>query len=157
MSFIASKKAGYVLRMMSLGAFSFMMIFAAIMVLQNDELTKIIPDTPARSMAIFFGYIVAIFGFNYASAIKGRNFMGWKVESLTMAGLFFLFAGIFFSQAFPTSEIIKSNSWIPFLGSEEIKKPNYWYTLLSVLALPLFFAAASLVRKKRAWIEGNLL
>lgn len=157
MSFIASKKAGYVLRMMSLGAFSFMMIFAAIVILQNDELTKIVPDTPARSMAIFFGYIVAIFGFNYASAIKGRNFMGWKVESLTMAGLLFLFAGIFFPQAFPTSEIIDSDSWIPFLGSEEVNRPNYWYTMLSIPALPLFFSAASIVRKKRAWKEGDLL
>lgn len=157
MSFIASKKTGYILRMMSLCAFSFMMIFAAIVILQNYELTKIVPDTPFRSMAIFFGYIVAVFGFNYASAIKGRNFMGWKVESLTMLGLLFLFAGMFFSYAFPTSEIIKNDSWIPFLSPTYINKPNYWYALLAIPTFPLLFSAANIVRKSRVWKEGNLL
>ena len=157
MSLIASKKAGYILRLMSLGAFSFMMLFASIVILQNEELTKIVPDTPARSLAIFFGYIVAIFGFNYAAAIKGRNFMGWKAEFLTLTGLFFLFAGLFFSQAFRILETIDNNIWIPFFGSDEVSKPNYWYALLTIPSLPLFFFAADIVRKTRIWKEGDFL
>lgn len=156
MSFIASKKSSYILRLMSLSAFSFMMIFAAIVILQNEELKKIVPDTPIRSLAIFFSYIVAIFGFNYASAIKGRNFMGWKAEFLTITGLFFLFAGVFASQAFRSVDVVDSNVWIPFFSGSEVSKPNYWYLLLSTPALPLFYFAADIVRKTRVWREGDL-
>src|SRR5690606_13796302 len=81
-----TRRAGFALRMLSLGAFSCMALFAALVVIQNEELAKLVPVSTARTLSILFAYIVAMITFNYALAIKGRNFMGWKSESLVMLG-----------------------------------------------------------------------
>lgn len=106
MSLDVTKKSGFVLRMLSLSAFSCMILFAGIVVIQNEELGKIIPPSTARTLSIFFGYIVAMITFNYALAVKGRNFMGWKNEALIMLGFIVIFVGMFLPHAFPSSEVV---------------------------------------------------
>lgn len=150
MTLIMTKRSGFALRLMSLGAFSCMMIFAAIVVLQNAELEKVVPSSPARTMMLLFGYTLSIITFNYAMAIKGRNFMGWKIEAVTMIGAALVFSGIFLAHGFPVVKEVKSESWIPFISSQ-ISEPNWAWVWLSAAGLPFLAIALKMLRSLPLW------
>ncbi len=156
MSLDITKRSGFVLRMLSLIAFSCMVLFAGIVVIQNEELGKLIPPSTARTLSIFFAYIVAMITFNYTLAVKGRNFMGWKNEALIMIGFIFAFVGMFLPHAFPTSEVIATESWIPF-SSEEIThlKANWVYASISFLAVPVLYLAWKGINKMPLWSSSH--
>lgn len=40
--------------------------------------------------------------------------MGWKNEALIMLGFIVIFVGMFLLRAFPSSEVVVDESWIPF-------------------------------------------
>nr|WP_156889269.1 hypothetical protein [Halomonas sp. 1513] len=152
MSLDVTKRSGFILRMLSLVSFSCMILFAGIVVIQNDELGKIFPPSTARTLAILFAYIVAMITFNYALATKGRNFMGWENEALIMIGFVIIFVGMFLPHAFPSSEVIRSESWIPFSSKEVTKlKPNWMYALVSLMAIPFLYKAWRGIRAMPLW------
>jgi hypothetical protein len=156
MSLEVAKRSGFVLRMLSLMAFSCMVLFAGIVVIQNEELGKLIPPSTARTMSILFAYIVAIATFNYTLAAKGRNFMGWKNEALIMLGFFAVFVGMFLPHAFPTSQVIVSESWIPFSAKETTHlKANWAYAPISLIAIPFVYKAWAGVRAMPIWSKPD--
>lgn len=156
MSLDVTKRSGFVLRMLSLSAFSCMILFAGIVVIQNEELGKIIPPSTARTLSIFFGYIVAMITFNYALAVKGRNFMGWKNEALIMMGFIFTFVGMFLPHAFPSSEVVVDESWIPFSSEETTHlKANWMYALVSLLSLPFLHLAWKGISQMPLWRSND--
>lgn len=142
MSLEVTKRAGFVLRILSLMAFSCMILFAGIVVVQNEELGKLVPPSTARTLSILFAYIVAMMTFNYALAIKGRNFMGWRNEAYIVVGFMFLFVGMFLPHAFPTAKIVVTESWIPFSSKKETTfKADWRFSLVSVLSILFFYKA----------------
>ena len=152
MSLDVTKRSGFVLRMLSLIAFSCMVLFAGIVVMQNEELGKIVPPSTARTLSIFFAYIVSMITFNYALATKGRNFMGWKNEALIMIGFIVAFVGMFLPHAFPTSQVIMTESWIPFSTKEATQlKANWVYALVSLISLPFFYKAFQGIMAMPLW------
>lgn len=135
-----TRRAGFALRMLSLGAFSCMALFAALVVIQNEELAKLVPVSTARTLSILFAYIVAMITFNYALAIKGRNFMGWKSESLVMLGFILVFVGMFLPHAFPVSGVVETKSWLPFVSKQQLMfKPDWRYSGIAALSIPFLF------------------
>jgi uncharacterized membrane protein len=147
-----TKTAGFMLRMLSLVAFSCMILFAGIVVIQNEELGKLIPPSIARTLTILFAYIVAMITFNYALAMKGRNFMGWKNEMLIMIGFILVFLGMFLPHAFPTSEVKVTEGWFSFFSKEYTQlKANWFFAVISLLALPFFFKAWKGIRAMPLW------
>ena len=152
MSLDITKRSGFVLRLFSLAAFSCMVLFAGLVVLENEELGKLVPPSPVRTLAILFAYIVAIITFNYALAAKGRNFMGWQNEALIMVGFILLFVGMFLPHGFPQSEIIRTESWIPFRSREDVMlKANWGYSVISAFALPFFYFAWQGIKEMPLW------
>ena len=83
--------------------------------------------------------------------------MGWLVESLLMLGVLFLFAGLYLPYAFPSSEIIENNSFIPFLSSEVTKSPNYWFSGFVLGSIPCFLIAFQKVKTNKVWKDGDML
>ena len=142
-------KSGFVLRIMSVIAFSCMIMFAALVVVQVDELEKIIPDSSERSLAIFFGYVVALISFNYALGLRGGNFIGWKTESSIVLAIIFVFAGVFFPFAFPLEEAVQKSSWWGLREDSVIQeKPNWNYAWFAVIAVPfLGLVVKNLIKK----------
>ncbi|MFO7818270.1 MAG: hypothetical protein R6V39_11420 [Desulfovibrionales bacterium] len=152
MSLDVTRRSGFILRMLSLVAFFCMILFAGIVVIQNDELGKIIPPSTERTLSIFFAYIVVMITFNYALAVKGRNFMGWKNEALIMIGFILVFVGMFLPHAFPTSELVVTESWIPFSSTEtEHLKANWAYAPIAILSIPFFYKAWIEIRAMPLW------
>lgn len=159
MSWHTSQRSGFVLRLLSLLSFSCMMIFVGIVVLQNQELQKIIPASNARSFGLFFGYVVAIITFDYALAVKGRNFMGWKVEGAIVAGVAMAFAGAFFPFAFPVIESVPSERVYGLLGWAGLEadsiEPNWTLSWLSLLSVPFFIMAFWHLANMQLWRESK--
>ncbi|MCE8004408.1 hypothetical protein [Billgrantia ethanolica] len=152
MSLDVTKRSGFVLRLFSLAAFSCMVLFAGIVVIQNEELGKLIPPSTARTLSILFAYIVAMTTFNYALAAKGRNFMGWKSEIFIMSGFAVTFVGMFLPHAFPSSQVVVTESWIPFSSKENtFLKPSWFYAPISFIALPLFYKSWREIRDMPLW------
>lgn len=152
-----TKSSGFVLRMLSLLAFSCMILFAGIVVIQNQELGKLIPPSTPRTLVILFAYIVSMITFNYALAAKGRNFMGWKNEFFIMLGFIIVFIGMFLPHAFPNADTVKTESWIPFMKDEVTHlKANWYYALISLLGLPFFYKAWQGVRVLPVWNDHRL-
>lgn len=142
--------------MLSLIPFSCMLLFAGIVVMQNNELDKIFPPSTARTLTILFGYIVAIISYNYALATKGNNFMGWKNEALIIIGFIIVFIGMFLPHAFPTTDIQVNQSWIPFMSSETEKfKPNWIYAIFTLLSLPFFYKAWQGIKRMPLWCDNK--
>lgn len=152
MSLNSTKRAGFILRLFSLAAFSCMVLFAGIVVVQNEELGKLLPPSTSRTLAILFGYVVAILTFNYALGLKGRNFMGWKNEALLVGGFIVVFIAMFLPHAFPIQEVVVSDSWIPFRSEENTHlKPNWKLAWGCLLALPLFIKSWMGIKSMPLW------
>lgn len=129
-----------------------MALFAGIVVIENEELGKLVPPSTFRTMAILFGYILAMLTFNYALGVKGRNFMGWKNEAAIMTGFILVFTALFLPFAFPVSESVVTESWIPFRSEESVHfKPNWLFALIAGFALPLFVKAWLGIRAMSLW------
>lgn len=148
-----SLRAGFVLRGLSLGAFSAMLLFASLVVLDNSEIEKVIPDSSFRSLSIMFGYIAAIFGFNYTMALRGDNFMGWKVEALVSLGFVFLLVSVFLAFAFPREVSSESSGLIGFFSSDVKEEPRWAFAWLAILSVPSFLYAYLELRSMRVWGE----
>ncbi len=156
MSLDSIKRTGFILRLFSLAAFSCMVLFAGIVVIQNGELEKLLPPSTARTLAILFGYVVAILTFNYALGLKGRNFMGWKNEAMLIIGFVIVFIAMFLPHAFPMQEVVVSESWIPFLPKEDTYlKPDWKLALIGVLALPFFIKCWMGIKSMPLWCSSG--
>ena len=79
-----SKKASFALRLATLLALTLMFAFTALVALDNRELHKVLPHSWLRSYAMLFGYAVGILSASYATALRGRNFIGWKDPGLSV-------------------------------------------------------------------------
>lgn len=82
MSLSEFKKASFASRLMTLFALTLLFVFTALVLLENRELEKVFPHSLTRSLAILSGYCVAILSTNYFMALRGRNFIEWKLELL---------------------------------------------------------------------------
>ena len=156
MSLEASKRSGFILRLLALAAFSLTLLFAALLVNDNRELQKLVPPSPFRSLSIMFGYIVALISFNYMMAVRGRNFMGWKVEAALTSGFICIFVSLFLPFAFPRESEIETNGLISFvIGNEKTEQPRWTLSFLIIMSFPLFFYSFNKLRSldiwKRSW------
>lgn len=132
--------SSFILRMLALVAFSLMVTFAAIVVLSNDALKELFPGSASRSLAIMFGYIVAIITFNYALAIKGNNLMPWKVELSMVVGVLAVFVAVFLPFAFSRYVVVESEGIFSFLRKGgEYAEPNWYYSIMGLLSFPFFY------------------
>lgn len=148
-------RSGFVLRMLSLLALACALLFTSLVILDNEELHKVIPPSPFRSLAIFFGYMVALISFNYISAARGKNFMGWKVEGAIALGFLFVFAGFYFPFAFALeTEIVSGGVAGLFQSAETETAPDWQYLWLAVLAVPAFAFAFWKLLSMPLWKES---
>ena len=152
MSLEVSKRSGFVLRFLSLSAFAFTLLFAALVVMENRELEKLVPPSAFRSLALMCGYIVAIFGFNYAMAVRGRNFMGWKVEAAMIVGFVIIFVSLFLPFAFPNETEVESSGLTGLFGAAEIEsEPRWAFSWLLLCSLPMFAYVYYKLRTMELW------
>lgn len=130
------KRSGFVLRMMMVLALTCAFLFTALVLLENEEIAKIIPHSPFRTLSLFFGYIVGILAYNYLSANRGRNHMGWKIEACLMLSVIIVFAAFYFTFAFPSEVAETSNvAFGLFERTSYDSEPNWtiaWFSLLAV-------------------------
>ncbi|WP_194756639.1 hypothetical protein [Aliidiomarina indica] len=152
MSLAITKRSGFILRLLTICAFTCMMLFTAIVIVQNEELGKLVPPSTIRTLALMFGYIVALCTFNYAMAIKGRNFMGWQNELFIMLGFVIVFIAMFLPHAFPTNEVTRVDSWVPFMSKETfVLKANWKFAYILFLAVPFFMVAWKRIKELDLW------
>lgn len=150
------KRSGFVLRMMMVLALSCAFLFTALVVLENKEIAKIIPHSPFRSLSLFFGYIVGILSYNYLSAHRGRNHMGWKVEACLMLAVITVFAAFYFTFAFPSQvEETSDFAFGLFERTSYDSEPNWAVAWLSLGALlPLGYSLFKL-SKMPLWQDSQ--
>lgn len=155
-----TKRSGYVLRLLTVAALTAAFLFTALVLLDNDELTKIVPHTPFRSAAILFGYVVGLMSFNYFAAFRARNFMGWKVEATTILIFVVIFASFYSVYAFPTEHEISSGVFFGLLERSEYQNNPNWYFLAGLLAaIPLCGYVYNSLRSMELWsdpVEGDM-
>lgn len=78
--------------------------------------------------------------------------MGWKNEALIMIGFVIAFVGIFLPHAFPASQVIVTESWVPFSSKEVAHlKPNWAYMPVSFIAVPFIYKAWLGIRAMPLW------
>lgn len=78
--------------------------------------------------------------------------MGWKNEAFIMLGFIVSFLGMFLPHAFPKTEVLVTESWVPFSSEEkEHYKANWTYALVSFLSLPFFYKAWTGIRSMPLW------
>lgn len=152
MSLERKRRSGFVLRMLGLCAFSCALVFSGIVVLENEELNKLVPPGAAKSMAMIFGYLVAMVSFNYLMAIRGGNFMGWKIELSMMLGLAALFIAILVAFAFPQSQSVRAEGVRGLVGLTVVdSRPNWTFLWGGVLAIPLLAYSFRELTKLPLW------
>ena len=91
MTFSESKKSSFATRIMTVLAITLMLVFSALLLLDNKEAEKLIPRSSLRSLTLILGYCVAILTSNYALAVRGRNLMDWRTEILLSLNFIALF------------------------------------------------------------------
>ena len=152
MSLEVSRRSGFVLRFLSLAAFSCAMLFAALVALDNQELEKIIPPSVFRSLSLMFGYVVAILGFNYAMAVRGRNFMGWKVEAAMISGFIIIFVSLLIPYAFPYETEIETGGVAGLFATRDVEREPRWaLSWLVLLSVPMFGYVFYKLRSMNLW------
>lgn len=155
MSLEIKRRSGFVLRVLGLCALSSALVFSGIVVLENEEINKLIPPSTAKSMAMIFGYLVALISFDYLMAIRGGNFMGWKIELSMMLGVAAVFIAIMLPFAFPESESVRSEGITRFFGFTTVEsRPNWSFLWISFMAVPLFVYSVRELMKLPLWREG---
>ena len=152
MSLERKRRSGFVLRVLGLCAFSCALVFSGIVVLENEELNKLVPPSAAKSMAMIFGYLVAMVSFSYLMAIRGGNFMGWKIELSMMLGLAALFVSILLAFAFPEIASVRAEGVRGFVGFTEVNsRPNWTFLWGGALAVPFFAYSFRELTKLPLW------
>lgn len=147
-----NKKSGFVLRFLSLPPLTCGFLFLGIVIVSNSELQKIIPESPFRSLSIMFFYIVAIMSFNYMLALRGQNFMGWKVEGAIVTFFAFIFASFFLPYCFPLNVEVEAGGLIGWIGATDVQQKPNWAFLWFLLPSIIFIIYAYLkLRKMDLW------
>lgn len=140
------RKASFVSRLIVVFAFTLLFIFSALVVLENVELRRIIPHSTPRSLALLFGYCVAILSTNYFMALKGRTLTDWFTEILIALNFVAFLAAMLLPSLFPLSTELPCSWWKPWC-TRTTSAPNeslYWFAVLQV---PLFVFAVIRVRR----------
>ncbi|MEA1969251.1 MAG: hypothetical protein U9N77_13680 [Thermodesulfobacteriota bacterium] len=133
------KKSGFVLRFLTLLPLTSGFLFFAIVIIDNNEIQKILPATPFRTLSLMFIYIATLMTYNYILGIKGDNLMEWKIESSIILAFGFVFAAFFLPFGFPL-EVEKDTSFIKsILGFANIQKKPDWFYLFLLLPATGFF------------------
>lgn len=129
-----------------------MLLFAAIVVLDNAEIEKIFPSSNARTLLLMFGYIVAIMSFNYVMGLRGRNFMGWKVELALVSLFVFLFLAVFLPFGFPQLTENRDGGFAGFFETTSVDiAPEWAWSWIGVSALPLAVYIIWKLRRLKLW------
>ena len=144
-----SKKASFALRLATLLALTLMFAFTALVALDNRELHKVLPHSWLRSYAMLFGYAVGILSASYATALRGRNFIGWKDELLIALNFFLLFAALTLPSLFPVFRA--EGSWLTLgLPLRKVPSPNTLLYAVALLQIPLLIITVKRVRTSLA-------
>lgn len=136
MSFSEFRKSSFVSRLVTLLAITVLLVFTALVVIENKELEKLLPPSTFRSLALLLGYTVVILSSNYLMANRGRNFTIWRTELLITFNYVWLFSAILLPWLFPLSVDIDKPWYKPFADSTETA-PNYWYLAMLVIQIPI--------------------
>jgi hypothetical protein len=143
-------------RFLILLALSFLYSVLGIVIVENSEINKLFPPSPAKFIALALGYIAAIFSTNYILALRGNNFTTYKIELLAMFICVILFLGFYCPFSF--QNITVTSKW--YFLSTETKQPNYYYFYLLVLACPaaiLFYKELASFVYKHNLLDADLV
>jgi hypothetical protein len=122
----------YILSIMSLFAF-----FLGKVIVENAELSKILPNTTMRSLAILAGYNIMIASTNYISAIRARNFTNWKIELSISIGFGMTIVALLGPSFFPVKVVTPVSNWY-FWEKEKITySPNFSFYFLFLISISL--------------------
>lgn len=136
MSISEFRKSSFVNRLITLLSITILLVFTALVAIENKELEKLLPPSKSRSLALLFGYTVAILSSNYLMAIRGRNFTNWKTELLISFNYVWLFSTILLPWLFPISVDIDTPWYKPFSDSTE-RVPNFWFLFMGMVQIPV--------------------
>ena len=137
-------QASFVSRLTIVFALTLLLIFTALLVLENNELRKLIPHGPLRSFVILFGYSLTILTTNYLMALRGRNLIQWRTELLISTNYILFFAGATLPWLFPTA-LDSHPQWWQFWQDEHSIEPNSWLHALFIIQIPVFIITAKQV------------
>ncbi len=146
MNYSEFKKAAFASRIAILLAITLMFIFSALVILENTELRKILPDTSLRSFTILCGYSVAILSSNYFLALRGRNLTNWRTELLISLNYILFFAGWILPSLFPVQREASPPWYMPWRKVVTVEQNILFYGVL-ILLVPLTYFTVQCVRK----------
>lgn len=133
------KKASFASRLVTLFAVVLMFIFSALVILDNNELKKILPHSPARSLALFFGYCFAILSTNYLMALRGRNLIDWKSEILISINFMLFFSAWTLPWLFPIILESRGPWWKLFQKITQLQQnPIFYFVFLIQLPILIY-------------------
>ena len=144
MSLSDFKKASFSYRLMTVLALTILFVFTALVLLENREIQKLLPHSNMRSFAILFGYCVAILSTNYFMALRGRNFIEWKIELLIAFNYVLLFSALTIPFLFPI--LPDPQPWWK-LGKPPDAEPNAAFYGLLAFQPPLLVLTAIKIRR----------
>lgn len=139
------KKASFASRLMTLFALTLLFVFTALVLLENRELEKVFPHSLTRSLAILSGYCVAILSTNYFMALRGRNFIEWKLELLIAFNFILFFSALTLPWLFPVFGETPGPWWQPWRKVTHPEQNIAFYGVL-VLQIPLLIFTTFKVR-----------
>ena len=140
------KKASFASRLVTLLALTLLFVFTALVLLDNREVEKIFPHSFIRSLAILFGYCVAILSTNYFMALRGRNFIHWKLEILIALNYILFFSAWTLPWLFPIFTESAGPWWQPWRKATHPEQNLAFYGIL-ILQIPLLLYTIVKVRR----------
>ena len=146
MSLSEFKKASFASRLVTLFALTLLFVFTALVLLDNREVEKIFPHSFIRSLAILFGYCVAILSTNYFMAIRGRNFIHWKLEILIALNYVLFFSACTLPWLFPIFAESASPWWQPW---RKVTHPEQNIAFYGILIVQLPFLLFTIIKVSR--------
>ncbi len=128
----------FVARIIVLATTSLALSIGARIVLQSDELTKLVPRTPLREFMILFAPLVSLMALHYTLAVKSFGMRSLKTEGMVYAFCASLFLAITLAYFFGKSVEVHLNDcpWWKLRGcnGSMMHKDNYFWSAVITLA-----------------------
>lgn len=128
---------GIIHRIFNLIVLSFVLIYGAKVIMENNQITKLLPATQTRSLLILSGSYFSIVMYNYIMASKGSNFTNLSTELAIILINWILIMGYVGPDFFKMERVVthKILNIIPYSKTEYCK--NYYLSYILLLEIPL--------------------
>jgi len=146
MSYSEIKKSSFAYRILTALAITLLFVFSALLILDNEELQKILPHSPMRSFTILLAYSSAILSSNYFLALRGRNLTDWRTELMIASNYIIFFSAWTLPWLFPVLRQNPAPWYKPWEGRGTMEQNIVFYALLIVLVPLLYFTGVRVWR-----------